>query len=98
MTKERGPDQAYASRLVILLGIVTFLLGFLLLLIPAIVQAAKCWYSGSPLPGGLVACWKEGWAYGAPGANLRLVLGAPILWVVGICLVIVGITRRPRRR
>ena len=98
MTDERNADQAYASRLVILLGSATIFFGFLLLLIPAIVHAVKCWFSGTPLPGGLVACWKEGWAYGAPGANLRLVLGVPTLWIIGLCLVIVGIVKRPRRR
>ena len=98
MTQERGSDEAYASRFKFLMGIAMILCGFVVLLIPAIVHAGKCWFSGTPLPGGLVACWKEGWAYGSAGANLRLVLGVPTLWIGGLCLVLVGIAKRRRRR
>ena len=98
MTDERNADQAYASRLVVLLGIAAILCGFGFLCIPPIMYVAKCWFSGNPLPDGLSAFWREGWANMPGTGTFKLVLAAITLWIIALSLVIVGIVKRPRRR
>ena len=98
MTNERNADEAYASRLVIVLGIAAILCGFAFLFIPPIVHAAKCCFTGDPLPDGLSAFWREGWANMPGTGTFKLVLGAIMLWIIGLSLVLVSIAKRRRRR
>ena len=98
MTQERNADRAYACRYAVLMGIAMVFCGIFLLLSPAIDVAVKCWFNGDPLPGGFATCWKKGWAEEQAIDNVRWALLTFTVLIGGLCLVIVGIVKRPRRR